>query len=47
MLTVTRDGPRRIDVEAALARAAREGALLGRAHWHDAFDDGFGGGDCC
>ena len=46
-LTVTRDGPRRIDVEAALARAAREGALVGRAHWHDAFDDAFGGGDCC
>jgi len=45
-LSVSRDGPRRIDVEGALARAAREGALLGRAHWHDAFDDAFGGGDC-
>jgi ATP-NAD kinase len=46
-LTVSRDGPRVIDVEAALARAAREGALVGRAHWHDAFDESFGGGDCC
>jgi ATP-NAD kinase N-terminal domain len=46
---VARDGPRRIDVEAVLARAAREGALVGRAHWHDAFDESFGGGggDCC
>jgi hypothetical protein len=46
-LSVSRDGPRRIDVDAALARAAREGALVGRAHWHDAFDESFGGGDCC
>jgi hypothetical protein len=46
---VLRDGPRRIDVEGVLARAAREGALVGRAHWHDAFDESFGGGggDCC
>ncbi|TMA33367.1 MAG: ATP-NAD kinase [Deltaproteobacteria bacterium] len=47
VLSVSRDGPRRIDVEAVLARAAREGALLGRAHWHDAFDGAFGSGDCC
>jgi len=46
-LTVARDGPRRIDVEVVLARAAREGALVGRAHWHDAFDESFGGADCC
>jgi hypothetical protein len=46
-LTVLRDGPRRIDVEAVLARAAHEGALVGRTHWHDAFDESFGGGDCC
>jgi hypothetical protein len=46
-LAVSRHGPRRIDVEAVLARAAREGALVGRGHWHDAFDDAFGGGECC
>jgi hypothetical protein len=47
VLCVTRTGPRRIDVEGALARAAREGAFVGRAHWHDAFDGAFGAGDCC
>jgi hypothetical protein len=47
LFCVSRDGPRRIDVDAVLARAARDGAFLDRAHWHDAFDDAFGGGDCC
>jgi hypothetical protein len=47
VLRVVRDGPRRIEVEAVLARAAREGAFVGREHWHDAFDGAFGSGDCC
>jgi len=47
VLSVSRDGPRRIDVDAVLARSAREGAFLDRAHWHDPFDEAFGGGDCC
>jgi hypothetical protein len=47
LLSVTRDGPRLIDVGAVLARAASEGAFLDRAHWHDPFDEAFGGGECC
>jgi hypothetical protein len=46
-LSVRREGPRVIDIEAALSRAAREGAFLDREHWHDAFDEAFGGMECC
>jgi hypothetical protein len=48
-LRVVRAGPRVIDVAAALGLAAREGVLLDRDHWHDPFDEAFGGGgmDCC
>ena len=46
-LRVLRDGPRVIDVAAALARAARDGLFLDREHWHDAFDESFGGVGCC
>jgi hypothetical protein len=45
-LRVVRNGPRAIDVAAALARAAREGAFLGRAHWHDPLDEG-SHASCC
>lgn len=45
-LWVARDGPRRIDVAAALERAARDGLFLDREHWHDALD-GPHGVDCC
>lgn len=46
-LTVLRDGPRVIDVAAALAAAARSGHFLDRDHWHDAFDRALGEVDCC
>jgi len=46
VLRVVREGPRVIDVAAALARAAREGILLDREHWHDALDEGARDG-CC
>lgn len=45
-LWVARDGPRRIDVGAALERAARDGLFVDRGHWHDALDRA-GGVDCC
>ena len=45
-LWVTRDGPRRIDVAAALERAAAEGLFLDRGPGHDALD-GAAGVDCC
>jgi hypothetical protein len=46
-LTLRRDGPQVIDVAATLARAAREGLMLGRAHWHDALEQRGPGSDCC
>jgi len=46
-LAVVREGPRRIDVEATLRRAAAEGAFLDRHHWHDPIDRAFEGDDCC
>ena len=46
-LRVVREGPRVIDVEGALATAAREGLFLDPGHWHDAYDGVFGDVDCC
>ena len=46
-LTVSRDGPRVIDVGAALAAAARAGVFVDHAHWHDGFDQARGELDCC
>ena len=46
-LRVERDGPRVIDVAAALTLAARSGRFVDRGHWHDAFDHALGDVDCC
>jgi hypothetical protein len=46
-LRIVRDGPRVIDVGAALAEAARSGAFVDAGHWHDAFDRALGDLDCC
>ena len=46
-LRVQRDGPRVIDVDAALLAAAEAGVFLDRHHWHDAKNDATGGFDCC
>ena len=45
-LWVERDGPRVIDVGAALHCAAQLGVFRGQAHWHDALVDARGV-DCC
>jgi hypothetical protein len=45
-LWVCRDGPHVIDVDRALALAARRGLFINRGRWNDAFDQG-GGLDCC
>lgn len=46
-LTVVRSGPRVVDVNGTLVRAARAGLFLDRDHWHDAFDQALGDLDCC
>jgi hypothetical protein len=46
-LRVERDGPRVIDVAAALTLAARSGRFKDRGHWHDGFDHARGDFDCC
>ena len=46
-LTVERNGPRVIDVDAALLAAAQAGVFLDRHHWQDTKNDATGGFDCC
>jgi hypothetical protein len=46
-LRVERDGPRVIDVDAALSQAAAAGAFLGRSGWRDAFDGAWSDSGCC
>ena len=46
-LSIRRDGPRVIDVDAALVAAARAGVFVDRDHWHDGFDHALGDLDCC
>jgi hypothetical protein len=45
-LAVVREGPRVIDVGAALAAAARAGVFVDVPHWHDGLD-GARAGTCC
>ena len=45
-LWVRRDGPHVIDLDRALALAARRSLFVNRGRWNDAFDQG-GGLDCC
>ena len=45
-LRVARDGPRVIDVDRALRRAAADGLFLDRPPWHDAYD-GAWSSSCC
>jgi hypothetical protein len=46
-LRVVREGPRVIDVAAALAAAARAGVFMDPGHWHDGLDRALADLDCC
>lgn len=46
-LSVARAGPRVIDIDATLRRAAREGLFLDRPPWSDAYDGAWSSSSCC
>lgn len=46
-LRVVRSGPRVIDEQRTLTRAAERGVYLDHRHWHDPGGSGGGGFDCC